>query len=80
MTAVTVRKEDRALNPEIATLYQFHAQKALFKIPKICNINFLIENDSHPLEVSRKLIRFGRPILPSTRPLLLKEGISQSNQ
>ena len=26
-------------------LYQFHAQKALFKVPKICNINFWIEND-----------------------------------
>ena len=25
-------------------LYQFHAQKALFKVPKICNINFWIEN------------------------------------
>ena len=26
-------------------LYQIHAQKALFKVPKICNINFWIEND-----------------------------------
>ena len=26
-------------------LYQFHAQKALFKVPKICNIIFEIEND-----------------------------------
>ena len=25
--------------------YQFHDQKALFKVPKICNINFGIEND-----------------------------------
>ena len=25
-------------------LYQFHAQKALFKVPKICNINFWIED------------------------------------
>ena len=25
--------------------YQFHAQKALFKVPKICNITFWIEND-----------------------------------
>ena len=60
MTAVTVRKEDRALNPEIATLYQFHAQKALFEIPKICNINFLIENYPPPLlELFRKYFRFG---------------------
>ena len=36
------------LNSEITLLYQFHAQKALFKIPKICNINFLIENDLPP--------------------------------
>ena len=26
-------------------LYQFHAQKAPFKVPKICNIIFWIEND-----------------------------------
>ena len=28
------------LNPKITLLYQFHAQKALFKVPKICYINF----------------------------------------
>ena len=37
------------LNPEITILYQFHDQKALFKVPKICNINFWIENDPPPL-------------------------------
>ena len=37
--------EKHTLNPEITLLYQFHAQKALLKVPKICNINFLIEND-----------------------------------
>ena len=26
----------------------FHDQKALFKVPKICNINFLNENDPPP--------------------------------
>ena len=26
------------LNPEITILYQFHDQKALFEVPKICNI------------------------------------------
>ena len=36
------------LNPEITVLYHFHAQKALFKVPKICNINFWIENDASP--------------------------------
>ena len=48
MTAVTVRLMDRALKPEMTPLYQFHAQKALFKVPKICNINFGIENDPPP--------------------------------
>ena len=39
------------MNPEITILYQFHAQKALLKVPKICNINFWIENDPpSPLE------------------------------
>ena len=37
--------EKHTLIPEITLLYQFHAQKALFKVPKICNINFWIEND-----------------------------------
>ena len=36
------------MNPEITILYQFHAQKALFKVPKICNINFWIENEPPP--------------------------------
>ena len=35
----------RTLNPEITLLNPFHAQKALFKVPKICNINFWIENN-----------------------------------
>ena len=29
-------------------MYQFHDQKALFKVPKICNIIFWIENDTFP--------------------------------
>ena len=37
------------LNPEITILYQFHDQKALFKVPKICNISFWTENDPAPL-------------------------------
>ena len=40
--------EKHTLNPEITLLYQFHAQKAIFKVPKICNINFWTENDSPP--------------------------------
>jgi len=27
-----------------SSFYQFHAQKALFKVPKICNIDFWIKN------------------------------------
>ena len=30
-----------------SSLYQFHAQKALFKVPKICNIKFWIENERY---------------------------------
>ena len=48
------------MNPEITILYQFHYQKALFKGPKTCNINFWIENDPPlPLELFRKFICFG---------------------
>ena len=36
------------LSPEITLLYQFCAQNALFKVPKICNINFWIEKDPPP--------------------------------
>ena len=37
--------EKNTLNPEITLFYQFYAQKALFKVPKICNINLWIENE-----------------------------------
>ena len=30
---------------EITILNQIHDRKALFEVPKICNINFWIEND-----------------------------------
>ena len=52
------------LSENSSALYQFHAQKALFKVPKICNINFWIENDPLPLELFRKFIQFGAAILP----------------
>ena len=53
------------LNPEITLLYQCHAQKALFKVPKICKINFWIENDpTPPLELFRQFIRSGTAIRP----------------
>ena len=41
-------EKKHALNPEITIVYQFHDQKALFTVPKICNINFWIENDPSP--------------------------------
>ena len=49
--------EKHTLNPEITLLYQFHAQKALLEVPKICNINFWIENDTTlpPLGTSPKI-------------------------
>ena len=50
---------------KITLLYQFHARKALFKVPKICNINFWLENDlPSPLALFQKIIRFGRGTLP----------------
>ena len=40
-------------------------QKALFKVPKICNINFWIENaPPPPLALFQKFIRFGSRIHP----------------
>ena len=52
------------LNLEITLLYQFHAQKALFKVPKICNKNVWIENDPPLGTFPKKIIRFGTAILP----------------
>ena len=54
------------MNPEHTILYQFHDQKALFKVPEICNINFLIENDPPPppLKLFQKFIQFGIFTLP----------------
>ena len=43
--ALIFREKTHTLNPEITILYQFHNQKALSKVPRVCNINFWIEND-----------------------------------
>ena len=46
---------------------QFHAQKDLFKVPKICNIKFWIKKKPAPfppLELFQKIIRFGNGTLP----------------
>ena len=54
-------------------LYQFHAQKALFKVPKISNISFWIENDPPPpLVLFQKFIRFGSRTLPLERSSVRK--------
>ena len=45
--SIQLLKKD-TLNPEITILHQFHDQKALLKVPKICNINFWIENAPPP--------------------------------
>ena len=51
--------KDMHRNPEMTLLYLFHAQKALFKVPKICDTNFWIENDPPlPLEHFQKFIGF----------------------
>ena len=51
--------------PEPRNYLQFHDQKALFKVPKICNIIFRIENDTPPpLALFQKFIRFGSATLP----------------
>ena len=64
--------EKHTLNPEITLLNQFHAQKALFKVPKICNINFWIENDPLPPIVTFPKVQ---PILvswPVPKPIKLE--------
>ena len=72
------------LNPEITLpFYQFHAQKALFKVTQICNIIFWIENDLTPpfkaLELFQKFIRFyivTRPLSTYQECLIDKGDIS----
>ena len=67
LTFLNTIVEKHTLNPEITILYQFHDQKALLKVPKICNINFWIENDLLPLlALFLKFIRFGSRTLPLT--------------
>ena len=54
------KNKNNTLNPEITLLNQIYAQKALFKVPKNCNIILLIENDPlPPLALFRKFIRLG---------------------
>ena len=57
----------QTLDPEITLIYQFHGQKALFKVSKICSTNFWIGNSPSPfpLELFSKIIRFGTNIYPS---------------
>ena len=55
------------LNPENTLLNQCHAPKALFKVPKICNLDFWIEITPPPLERFQKFIRFGSAILPQCK-------------
>ena len=53
----TIVEKKHILNPEINLLYQFHAQKALFTVPKNCKINIWIENaPPPPLGLFQKLI------------------------
>ena len=54
LTSIQLLKK-HTLNPEITLLYQFHAQKALFQVPKICYIKFWIETDTPPLGTFPKI-------------------------
>ena len=38
-------EKKHTLIPKITILYQFHDQKVLFKVPKICNMNFWIASE-----------------------------------
>ena len=60
----TIVEKKPTLNPEITLLYQFHAQKAIFKVPKACNIIFGLKMTHPPLELSQKFIQFGTAIRP----------------
>ena len=61
-------RKKHTLNPKTILLYQ----KALFRVPKIYNIIFWIENEPPlPLKLFWKFIRFGTAILPFLRVLLV---------
>ena len=44
----TILEKAFILNSEITLLFQIRAQKALFKVPKICNMNFWTDNGTFP--------------------------------
>ena len=71
----TIVEKKHTLNLEITILYQFHDQKALFKVPKICSIIFWIENDPNPLT----LLRFGSLTLPLVTQLTLPNKLRNLN-
>ena len=71
----TIVEKKHTLNLEITILYQFHDQKALFKVPKICSIIFWIENDPNPLT----LLRFGSLTLPLVTQLTLPNKLKNLN-
>ena len=52
------------MNPKITIFYQFHDQKALFKVPKICNIIFGLKMTPPPSALFQKFTRFGSGTLP----------------
>ena len=60
------------LNPENTLLNQCHALKALFKVPKICNLDFWIEiTPPPPWNVSKNLSDLVVPSFPNVRILSL---------
>ena len=53
--ATKSNEKKHTLNLKFTLLYQFHAQKALFEVPKISNINFWIENNRASLGTFLKI-------------------------
>ena len=72
--SIQLLKRKHTLNPEMTFLYQFHAQKALFKVPNLLYKFLDWKCLPPPLEVFRKIIRFGN----LTRPY--RCWMSQSTQ
>ena len=73
------------LDPEVTLLYQFHAQKALFNVPKICNIFDAFPDGKWPMAIhtictfylTHKYEILGRcPIVKSTPPILVLQKIT----
>ena len=76
--------QKHTLDPEITILYQFHAQKTLFKVSKICSMNWHFSKDSSNLvagpfpkylsSISLSNVSFCVPILGTKNGTCLSDG------